>query len=99
MDTLSGEDKKRTINQPVLVPPMPFNVVEYCRNKGCTLTETDGCVNTYVSEDRVLLAMRSTKPSRLYAQDFDLLVDTVKYSSTPSIKTSFLQHLQKKING
>ncbi|WP_314825509.1 hypothetical protein [Porphyromonas endodontalis] len=43
--------------------------------------------------------MRSTKPSRLYAQDFDLLADTIKYSSTPSIKTSFLQHLQKKING
>lgn len=78
VDTLCGEDKKRTINQPVLVAPMPTNVIEYCRNKGYTLTETDGRVDIYVSEDRVLHAMRSTKPSRLYAQDFDLLVSTIK---------------------
>ncbi len=78
------------------------NVIEYCRNRGWILSETDGCVNIYVSENWVLHEMISTKPSRLYPQDFDLLVDTirmVKYSLTPNTKTSFLQHLQKEING
>lgn len=49
VDTLCGEDKKRTINQSVLVAPMPTNVIEYCRNKGCPLTETDGRVDIYMS--------------------------------------------------
>ena len=102
VDTLCGEDKKRTINQLVLVAPMPTNVIEYCRNKGCPLTETDGRVDIYVSEDRVLHAMRSIKPSRLYAQDFDFLAGTIqkgKCTLTLNTKTSFLQHQQKEING